>query len=70
MQVFTESFIPTKLLTDLSPTLLLAKATEVALQTQHSEPTAEFPFNNFVLYEREVVSPVLSGMPLAPTLAL
>lgn len=37
-------------------TLILAKSTEVALQTLHSKPNTEFPFKQVVLYEREVVS--------------
>lgn len=66
MQVCLESFVPTKLLGWLLPcfTLILAKSTEVALQTQHSKPTTEFLFKQLVVYEREVVSsqcfPVIS----------
>ena len=66
MQVCLESFVPTKLLGWPLPcfTLILAKSTEVALQTQHSKPTTEFLFKQLVVYEREVVSsqcfPVIS----------
>lgn len=50
MQLFVEPFIPTKFPAGLFYilTLIFAKSTEVALQTQHSKPTTEFPVKQFV----------------------